>query len=304
FTNMVDGRAHRPFVYRVLVPSGISLLSSAIPDFIKQTIIEKTGDTRFVKKLGWKADRLPDYVIAVVIFWGCFVGFALTLRSLIVLYYPGQSLLSEFAPMLALIILPVFFRYYNHVYDPASLLLFAVAFLLLTRKSLTWYYLTFLLAAFNKETAVLLIPFFYLAFRDTLPLPRLISHSGLQLVLYSSIKLALTYLFSGNAGSIVEFHLGYNVSILTEPGRLLYIIMLYGVFAFLILHRWHEKPLLLRSGLIATLGPLVLLTLLFGNLDEPRQLYEAISFVFLLSLPTLMEPFGVDLYKKRNVQSG
>lgn len=267
-----------------------------MPDFCKEIINEGLQDTRLVKKLGWEPERLVDYTVASFIFFGCFLGLAFALRSLIAAFYPRYVLLSEFGLSLGLITLPIFFRYYNQIYYPATLLLFAMGILLLTRKSLHWYYLCFVLASINKETSVLLILLFYVAFRGKMPFSRFVSQITFQVILYIIIRGAISYAFEDNEGSFAQFHLGYNFYVLTQSTRLFYVITVYGMFALLILRRWNEKPAFLRSGLIVTLTPLIALVFVFGNLDEPRVYYEAFPFVFLLSIPSVMDVFDVDLY--------
>lgn len=298
FSDMVEGKAHRPYVYRTLVPTGVRLVSNATPAFLKGELSAAIKDTRLIKKLGWETERLPDYVIATAIIFGCFIGFAFAQRGLIQTFFPRYPLVAEFAPLLNLIILPIFFRYYNHLYDAATILLFTLSFLFLARQSLGWYHVSFGLAVVNKETAILLIPLFYVSLRHSLSKSSLAVYITLQVILYIIVKGIITQVFAENPGSFVEYHLRDNLYLLGRPSSLFHLMTVFVVFGFLILYRWEEKPVFLRRGLALSLAPLIFLSVFFGNIDETRGYYEALSLAFLLSLPTLMAIFGVDLHDK------
>ena len=91
FGEMVDGTAHRPHVYRTLVPTGIRLLSSVTPDSLKERLIGLVKDTRLFSKLGWDVERIPEYVIATLVFFACFLGFAFALHNLVPIFYPEPT---------------------------------------------------------------------------------------------------------------------------------------------------------------------------------------------------------------------
>jgi hypothetical protein len=293
FGDMLEGVAYRPHVYRVLVPYTARILSSQMPEEVKTSLRVSIKDTRLAAKLGWDSDNIPAYVVVTLITFCCFLGFAFALRKLSLRFYPNMISVADFAPALGLLVLPSLFRYYNQLYDPATLLLWACALLFLAQRAIIPYYVFFVLAVINKETAILLVPLFALAFRETTRIRKIALHVGLQLIVFGVIRIAVLHAYAANPGGLLEFHLNGNLLIFEKPGAIVYLLAMYGLGGYLVSKNWHSKPSLLRLGILFVFAPLVLLSLFFGNLDEPRQYYEAFPFVFLLSLKTINDAWNV-----------
>ena len=288
FGDMIQGKAYRPYVYRVLVPYTVRFVDSKMPQTAKVFLRTSLNNPRLAFKLGWEAENTFAYFTVTLIIFLSFLAFAFTLRGLTLHFYPDSDLFADFAPAVGLLVLPSLFRYSNHIYDPATLLLTGCAILYLARRHPLPYYLFFVLAVANKETAILLVPFFVIAFRGTMATSKIALRVGLQILIFATIRGAIFYAYSANPGDPVEFHLSGNVSLLQEPGVVFYLIVLYVVAGYLVGKNWNDKHPLLRFGVLAVLVPLVLLSVFFGNLDEPRAYYEAYPFVFLLSLHTII----------------
>jgi len=287
FADMVEGRAHRPFVYRTLVPSTIRLLSGAMPAPVRRGLADRLHRSKPARALGWeKKDEIPALVVAFGVMTLCLVGFAFALRGAARVLYAFPDPFSGLFPLAVLAFLPAFFKYYNYLYDPGTLLTFAWAVWALAARRTRLFYVVFGLAALNKETAVLLVPVFLTHEWSRLSTRGRVAHGAGLLAIYGVIKLGLHRVFSGNPGGIAEFTLlEHNVPLLGRPGVLLYMALVLGPLFVLALGGWREKPPLLRQGLLFVFLGQLGLAVFLGYLDELRVFYESLVFLVLLALP-------------------
>ncbi|MEK9135917.1 MAG: hypothetical protein AAB393_02235 [Bacteroidota bacterium] len=297
FEDHVYGTAQKPFVYRALMPFVIRSSMAALSEETKTGIRELAEQKKkYFAGLDWNMEYIVEYLVAVKIMFLCLLGFLVVLRLLLKFFYPSlPAILIDFVPLAALWLLPLLFRYYHYIYDPATLLLFTLAVYLITMRRLGLFYLVFALATINKETAILLIGVFAL---HELTLPsrtRLIAHIVAQLTIWGAIKGILASMFATNPGVFVEFHLlDHNLVPHTDPFAWLYFAAVVAAMWLLVRHRWSEKPVFLRRSLFVVAVPLLVLSFFFGYFDELRGYYEAYPIVFLLCVPTVVDVFGLD----------
>jgi hypothetical protein len=292
FPDMVYGKAYKPFVYRTLLPIMVRAIAKITPEAVQEEFNTSLQNKRMVKILKWEKEYLYEYSIALILMFCCFLGFAFMLRYLIKQFYEFPSFVADFAPVGGLLILPIFFKYYSYLYDPLTLLLFTLALIAIAKRNFTLFYIVFLLTTLNKETSILLTGIFFIREFKVMRNPSWVKHILLQIAGWIAIKSWITAAFKNNPGSFVEFHLlDCNLGLISNPQELLYFIMVITVFAILIRYRWSEKPTLLKNGLFITLIPLSFSALFFGCINELRMYYEAFPFIFLLSLPTVVDVF-------------
>lgn len=294
FPDMVYGQAHKPFVYRTLLPSAVRVVAEATPERVKDEIglvLQKRG-THLIPTLGWEAEYLYEYFVALFLMFCCLVGFAFTLRGLTALFYDFPSFVADLAPIGGLLVLPVFFRYCNYIYDPCTLFLFAGAIASIAKRRPLLFYVIFVLATLNKETSILLVGLFLMRDLKVMRNSSLAGHVLLQVSLWLAIRALIMVVFRDNPGSFFEVHLVRNLGLIFDPKKLLYFGGVISVFAVLIGYGWDRKPIFLRRGLLVTMIPLVFLALFLGYVDELRGYYETFPFLFLLSLPTMVDIFG------------
>jgi ribosomal protein S18 acetylase RimI-like enzyme len=291
---MVYGKAHRPFVYRTLFPGTVRAIAEITPESLKERISSAIQNRwkRNLDRLEWDTDYIYEYLVALALMFFCFFGFAFALRHLTKLFYDFPSFVADLAPVGGLIILPLFFRYYSYIYDPSTLLLSALAVGFIAARKHAAFYLIFVLATLNKETSILLTALFFLQEYKTTNKSKLFGHVLIQVSLWIIIRSAIVFVFSNNEGSLFEFHLLRNLGLIIRPLKLIYFIGVSTVFFILVRYQWRQKPSFLRAGLLVTLIPLVVLALFFGLVDEFRDYYEAFPFLFLLTLPTIVDIFG------------
>jgi hypothetical protein len=293
FSDTVYGKAHKPYVYRTLFPSTVRAVAEVTPESIKE-IISSTIEKRWkrnLERLEWDTDYIYEYLVALALIFFCFFGFAFALRHLTKLFYDFPSFVADLAPVGGLLALPLFFRYYSYIYDPCTLLLFALAIGFIATRRQPAFYMIFVLATLNKETSILLTALFFLHEYKTMNNSKLLGHVLLQVSFWIAIRAALLFVFRNNEGGLLEYHIFNNLSLIYKPLNMLYFIVVILMFFVLVRYEWKQKPAFLRKGFFVTLIPLTLLSIFFSYVDELRIYYEAFPFLFLLSLPTIVDIF-------------
>lgn len=289
FPAMVDGTAHKPFVYRALVPACVRLVLAATPDGLENRINAAFESKRTVRILGWRREYISYYLAAMILMLISFVGYAYALRNLTARFYDYQRVVTDMVPIGGLLVLPLFFRYYSYLYDPSNLFLFTAGIVMIVSRRTAWLYVVFIMATLNKETSFLLVGLFLLhRWRDGKGFATL-GHAAMLSALWVAIKGGLAWVYRDNPGSLVEMHLmDHNIRVPAEHTlSMLYFIAVVALCVVVIGRDWNTKPSFLRGGVLMTVVPLLLLHLFFGYIDELRGFYEALPFVFLLSLPTV-----------------
>jgi hypothetical protein len=306
FPDTVYGKAYKPFVYRTLLPTTVRMVSGVTPERVKETIRSAVEECdpqrkrmRLMKALGWETEYIYEYLVALALMFSCFLGFAFLLRQLVRLFYDFPPFVADFAPIGALLILPVFFKFYSYMCDPATLLLFSLAIMSIARKRTLPFYVVFLLATLNRETSLLLSGIFLVReFRQMRNLS-LAGHLLLQASIWIAVKAWLAVIFRNNPGSFIDFQLiDHNLALIADSVaspiylyHLLNLAVVLIIFWALIRHRWPEKPIFLRRSFLITAIPLAVGVLLFGSIIELRVYHELFPFLFLLSLPTIVDIF-------------
>ncbi|UCB52864.1 MAG: hypothetical protein JSV10_01875 [Candidatus Zixiibacteriota bacterium] len=306
FPDTVYGKAYKPFVYRTLLPTTVRMISQITPEHVKDRIrsaVEECNPQRkrirMMKALGWETEYIYEYLVALALMFSCFLGFAFLLRHLVKLFYDFPPFVADFAPVGALLILPVFFKFYSYMCDPVTLLLFSLAIILITGRRILPFYVVFLLATLNRETSILLSGIFLVRQFKHIRTFSLAGHLLLQASIWIAVKTSLAVIFKNNQGAFIDFQLiDHNLALIadsvTSPTflyHLLYLAAVIIVFWVLVRYRWSEKPISLRCSFLITAIPLALLVLLFGSIIELRVYHELFPFLFLLSLPTVVDIF-------------
>lgn len=292
FLSMVDGTAAKPFVYRTLTPSVIGAVAAAVPAPVKERTRELFGRTGWLGTF-FHTDYSFELVVAIPLMYGCFLAFPFVLRKLLAAVAPGAPLAGDVAPAVGLLFLPLFFVYNHYVYDPSTILIWALAALFLLTKRYPLFYVMFTLAAFNKETSILLLPVFLVASYQEMRRPLLAGHLAALALIWLAAKAYVTMRFAANPGGFVEFHLfDHNLDLFSHPLALAYFLAVAGLFAVLAASGWRETPAAVRRSLLVILAAQATLALFFGYVDELRQYYEATPFLFLLGVSAVRKFYG------------
>lgn len=294
----LQGKAHKPFVYRLLVPEIVKGLTAIIPDSVKQTLLYyahgyKWND-KYLQKLGWEIDYLFENLLTTAVLFLLFFGFFWVARALIGAFYPYPDFVVDLAPLANVLLLPMFFVITNYTYDPGVLFFSALGLLLIQKRAHLLFLAVFIVACLNKETAVLLSFVFLVKEHGLMSQWRLTAWMVGLVSIAIAIKLTTYLLFVANEGGFVVMHLQHNWEALTfqrwYPPYLQFAVLIWG---FLVGFQWSQKPEFLRQAFLVTFIPELLLGCLFGWLDEIRIFLDAYPALFLLSLPTFMTLFRI-----------
>jgi hypothetical protein len=277
--DMVYGTAYRPYVYRTLLPTVVSLFSPLIPSGVVELSKQIPGMGQMLSRLDAAAYPIEAFLVLLGLYLSL-LGFILSLRYLMrALDYPEKVIDWVSAAALPLVI-PMFLA--GYIYDFPMLFLLTLGLAMLLRRLWLAYLVVFLLAGLNKETSILLTLVF--AFHYWRNLERGIFYRLLaaQLILFIAVKMGLAWIFRANPGSMFEYHLPDQIrAIQSMPGLALFLGLILCGLGVLIARRWLEQPLFLRHALLITI-PLGILYLFFSMPFELRVFYELYPVVLLM----------------------
>ncbi len=251
---MLEGTAPRPYVYRILAPGIIRILSVVL------------GITR--------------YNSALLVMYVSLLGFTWTIPAI------GKVLISSkniriFSLLSPLGLIP-FLIEQRHVYDFPTLFLFVLALYFLAKNDCIKYLFVFTLATCSKETSLFLVLFFVLQYR-TIERKKFIYLTASQVGIYAVIRWFTIELFRNNPGSLAEFHLSEHFhAYLQSP---LSACLLFGAIVGIIwigIIRIPPEHKFLRNALISSGGPTLLSYFLFGVPFEIRIFLETYPAIFLI----------------------
>ncbi|MFC2103367.1 hypothetical protein ACFLSS_02945 [Bacteroidota bacterium] len=302
FGDTIYGKAHKPYVYRTLLPSAVRLLSSAVPNSVRSSISDKIESNISLKKLfiklKWEKELAVEYSFAMLLMFLSLWGFTLAIRYLFQLFYETSPWYSYSVSLLALIGLPPMFQYTSFVYDFPLLFLYTLGLIFLYKQDWKSFLVLYFIACINKETTILLTLIFYIYYKGMLKSELFRKLLAAQIAIFVVVKLVLYLIYTDNPGGLVEFHLiDHNLRLLTGY-ELPLIVSILGII-LLIFYKWEEKPDFLRKSMVAFI-PLIVLTFFLGYLDELRDYYEVYPTVVIMisySIARIME-LQIKLLKK------
>jgi hypothetical protein len=313
---MVDFKAHKPFQYRVLMPSIIKLIELATPEPIRDKFDSVTREklaakieTAYPLLDKAKVSKISRYgyrvIIAIIMNTLILTLFMIILRRFALVFDVFSERLCDFLPVGMIFIMPMFFDYNNMIYDFPHLVLFTTGLILLYKKQWRWYFLIYALAILNKESAVMLAVVYAVNYYSDLPSDKYKKYLLLQIGIFIVIKAALFLIFFNNPGGVVETHIKWNIVHLIRPvnyfwfapigkGILLPVYLnipvphghnlpVMIVVAAAVIYRWKEKPLFLRRATIYFI-PLFFIAMIVGVINELRAYYDAMPIIYVLGM--------------------
>ncbi len=250
-TNMLNGTAHKPFIYRSALPATASGASGI---------------------LGIDA-KLIARGLAALCWFGAFLSFD-------ALCHHMHQFSKRSRPIIwAIALVPVFLITGSIVYDGLTVLSFSLAFLAIARKHWVLYGIAFALATVNRETAFLLIGLYALTQKDN---PHWLMWALVQAIFFLTIRGLIYYEFRHHPGVPAETHfLNYYAAMKNFTS---FFVLVYGGLACLawrIIRQATKYPQWLRYGHLAITAPLAALVLLVGFPYEFRAMLEAFPLVVL-----------------------
>lgn len=298
---MVDGAAHRPYVYRQLVPAMANGIQSLLPPSTVERLSERLTDPRRVDSRSGLAMRYPASeamlpAITVRYHLVYYLTFFALLASLFVMrrlcLQAGTGVAAATgAPLVFALLLPFFLTEGGYFYDFFEVLFMMSAVLLAMNTScktparLAVLLVMAAIATWNKEAFFFFTPALYPLLRRNLPRLHALSFVGALLFVCGCVYLALRMRYAANPGSTVDFQLWENLSFYLNPGNWFRTESTYGValprafslvamlaFAAIACCGWGRMPKTLRQHALLALTINLPLLLLFCSPGEVRNL--------------------------------
>jgi hypothetical protein len=233
---MLNGSAHKPFVYRQLLPTTANIIADYTPDKLINFVGNKYsyGPIRDYASVSKLIDSPAKYKFKwLIVYW---MGFAMLLGSLYLL----RSILSNFsvgpfaaifAPCIFSLCMPIIQTVGGYVYDYSELFFMSFA-LYLTLKN---RYITLLfvvsLATFNKESFIFFIPALYPFLPKSSAVSKTHIFYTLQLLISVCINIWLKRVYADNPGEAVQIWFTQNIKDYLNPLTYFSFEASYGLLA-------------------------------------------------------------------------
>lgn len=233
---MLNGTAHRPYVYRQLLPTMANSIERLMPPTIVSKVAEayQFGPFKYYIKANNLVNKSVSYKFRwIIVYWA---GFGFLFLSLFVmrevlLHYDLGKLTSALAPCILSLSLPIIQTIGGHVYDFSELFFMSLAVLLTLKKRYFYLLIVAAIATFNKETFLLFILTLYPFVREDQSKFRAHAYFVLQLGIALFVNIWIKTLFSNNQGGAMEFHLLDNFKNYLNPITYFQVDDSYGLFA-------------------------------------------------------------------------
>ena len=226
-------KARQPMQLRVLVPAIIHLISSVTPLSVSTV----------------------DKYILIASVWGVMMLFASFLEA----YVPKNTAWIA-API---ILVPLLWNYclltlFHYPSDMPSIAFF-LGCLLLWRTKRPWtYYACFLVASFNRETILFVLPCLFALYWSNHQVKFWAMHTVIHIAIFGIVRLLLWKLFEHSPGTQMEDHLQKNLAVLMDGlafrnGVARYFAFLFGGLHLVAIAIWRWAPRELQRLTIVTL---------------------------------------------------
>ncbi|MCY1194148.1 hypothetical protein D9M72_54400 [compost metagenome] len=320
-SQMVEGTAYRPYVYRQFVPALANGIQDMLPQAAVARISERLAEPRRLNSRSGLAMRypesealMPDFTLRYhLVYYLTFFALlaALFVMRRVCLEAGADAAAATMAPAVVALLLPFFLTEGGYFYDFFELLFMMGAVLLAMGASRgTPLRLLALLAlagmaAWNKEAFFFFTPALYPLLRRNLPRAQAAAMVAALLFVCGCVYLALRMRYAGNPGSTVDYQLWDNLRFYADPGNWLRTESTYGVllprgfgvisllaFAGIAVSGWASLPQALRRHALMALSinlPLFLLFCSPGEMRNLSMLYPALMCLMALSLTCWMK---------------
>jgi hypothetical protein len=262
--DMIAGTAYRPFVTRALAP----------------LLIHGIGAV-----MGW-----PMETAATALVYISMIGWLAALAWLAEAVLPAAQ--ARVAPLVAAGPVCLLFIAGGYTYDLPTLALLTLALGLLARERWNHYLALFPVIVLCRETAVLLIPVYWLwARRLAISRRNLALGLGIQLLAFGVIRGGLAWLYRANGGATFQFHWAEHLAfVINYPVANILALSIYAAALILALYRWRTQPAFLHDAAII-IPPIFFGYWLVGYPSEVRVLLEAYPPLFMLAFGPVWERF-------------
>jgi hypothetical protein len=315
FEYMLDHTAHRPYVFRILMPVLINGIYESAPEAARSTLHQLFERYPKVKKRYfrgapttlWTPEFSLKYHIAYGLIFLALFGAMLVLRSLTRIVTPGTASMADVGPILFSTLLPLSFVNGGYMYDFPELFFLALAYHLAANR-MFWSLLPVVcLAAINKESNVLTPILVFPLLSNALGTKRALCVAAGLAVPAAALSTLIKYSFRANPGVNLEYHLPDNLSTWVDPASYVQFVDFYAPFipfpsgmnfilvvvvGWMVFSSWSQQPLVVRRLLVVALAVNVPLFLLFAFRHEMRNLSLTFVPFYLSACCTLVAAYA------------
>lgn len=270
--SMLEATADRPFVYRQLLPQIANAADRVVPPHLKARVAEKLNPSKvYVKAYG---AAKPAFSFRYVVVY--YLSFLSLLGSLFLLHRIALDAgTGRLAAIIAPTVLSLAFPYMQtlggYFYDTAELLFFCLAYLLVSRKRIGWFFAILVPATLNKESffffIITLLPLLLAAY----PRNKAVAIVAAAVLVSGLVNVATKLQFADAGGSPVELHLGDNLVAYLSAQTYAQMELTYGIMG-------PRQAFVLTLLLIATV-------FVRGWRASPKEVRQHILLAAAINLP-------------------
>jgi len=319
---MVEGTAHRPYVYRQFVPALANGIQALLPQATVARLSERLSEPRRVDSRSGLAMRYPASEALVpavtlryhLVYYLTFLALltALFVMRRLCLKAGADAAASTAAPAILALMLPFFLTEGGYFYDFVELMFMMSAVLLALGASrqapvrLVMLVMLAGLATWNKEAFFFFTAALYPLLRRNFSRVQAACLVAVLLFVCGSVYLALRMRYALNPGSTVDYQLWDNLRYYLDPGNWLRTESTYGVLlprgfgivsvlavVGIAINGWPRLPQPLRRHAQLALAINVPLFVLFCSPGEMRNLsmlYPSLLCLLALALAKWLAP--------------
>lgn len=287
---MLDYKAHRPFVYRLLVPT-VARLAPALTQHAPASVQNRLAAIH--PPPTWRADpSLWEQPLSTMYIAVYLITYVCTVVLMWLLFAIGRVLLGDrpglaLYPIAFMAVLPITFLHGGYFYD-FSELMFIAAITLALLIGRDWLLAPLLvLAVLNKESNILLSATTLPLLLSRMSLVRAVVRMALLTLPALAAMLSIRAAFAANEGVGAEFQLWQNLGFWMHPSAWLGVttpyawgiafprpsnVLFVALAALTVARAWRPAGRSLQQMLLASAAVSLPLFLLFCFLDEMRNL--------------------------------
>lgn len=303
FDGMVSGSAPKPFVARVLVPFVVRSVGGAIPAERSEALVGALRNLGFHVPLSVTSTKYRridprQYALWIGLAVASLVLLGEGIHRFLRLHYTGSPWVFETAAAASLLLWPMLIAYGSFMIDAFTPTIVVWTVYMAVRGRWVAYGALLLLAAFHKETMVVIPLAVGYLYHPSIPIRRSLILTGSSVAAMVAIRAYLSLVaFGANDGDFVQFHLfGHNASLNMWRGFVPQLVLILVLIAALVVRDLAEKPRACKA-LAITVLPLLAMGIFSGYFDEIRQYAEGYPGVVCLAFPTLANAFGRELVR-------
>jgi hypothetical protein len=303
---MVYGKADRPFVYRQLVPFMLRIVVEVVPYDVQKSVSdsvkENLGDFRIIRTF---TDKRPSFQMAVerdgsyflrvaaaIMVYGFLWLYIVSLYRLTALLFPNNAAMPLCAPIIGLLLIPGLMIPTAYPYDIAALGLFAASCYCILAGKWRWFFVWFVLACINKETALFTIALCAMWCFNRMERNKYYNFITVLFVVFMIIRGVIYWYFRDNEGLFLATSYRYQqFALLTSGYSHRTLLTMFGLF-FLLSFRWQDKPLFARYGMVL-IALMFGAYFMFGRPNEVRVFLDVMPLAAILMTHTLVECTGI-----------